>query len=253
MHFLQSIKKFVSLRVVSSCFVTTSFLTLLLTSTSAQAVSFGLDDSPATPIGIPPPFPFAPLIPGTGAEAPFGPGGLAPSPTLGLFPVSTGDGAILSPGPVPILQHPGALFLVTIGLSPTASVFSAFTDSFSSNHADQTGDIEVQFSVDRNSPGLMGDVVIQSGLGQQPGDIFKSTKTFTDPSTFVGSGLFADTFGTFGGTLPSAGVGPTGSNTLSMDESALGLTVTGVPGVLTPLGIGCSPTHSRYPRQCRFI
>lgn len=180
-------------------------LPLLMVSvpTVANAVSFSLDDNPSAPL-IGPPGP----IPGTGAEAPFGAGGLAPSPSLALFPGTLGDGAILSPGPV--LQQTG----------PNGF----YVDSLSSNTNDHVTDI--LFSVDRFSTGLpRTDVRDQADRNQQPADIFVS-HSLVPPKTLLG-----ELGGTgFIGDLSSAGTGSK-TNSLFIDEG-LGTGDGPVPGGL---------------------
>jgi len=169
---------------------------------NAWSMSFGLDDNPS----------FVGLM-GLGAEDPYrvgrAPGaGLAPSPSMLM--IGAFDGDILMPGPgIPAIQ----LF------TPNGM----FVNALSANTPATDQDIRLDFSVDRLSLGLPGTSVSgQAGLFQQPGDIFTSTAVFTSPGAFAGGGL--------GGILPTAGVG--GGNVLTVDESALTLTASIVPGTL---------------------
>ena len=203
-------------------------LTLVgLAVSAAWGQSFSLDDNPQAPLRS---SPAAPPV-GKGAEDEFGavPGpALAPSPSIALVPASAGpalpggDGTIISPA----LPVPPALFF-----GPNGS----WIDAFSTNKEPSKVPIPIEFSVDRLTTGVAG-----SGLGaeaacnQQPGDIYRSTATFTNPSFFVGT-LVGGPPG-YVGNLPTAGSAPLGSNALVLDESALGLTVTGVVGQLTPAG-----------------
>jgi hypothetical protein len=75
----------------------------------------------------------------------------------------------------------------------------------------------------------------QAALDQQPGDIFRTTRQFTDPGTFVGLGG-----GGYVGPLPTATAVPSG-NTLVLDESALGLTAVGLPGTVIPPTVPAVP------------
>ena len=189
-------------------------------SATSLGQSFSLDDNPSAPIAALPG-----VIPGLGAEDEFGvtfPGGnpgLAPSPSV---PIGfSGDGTLFS-GTI------GGLQLLPDG---------AFIDAFSTNHpAPTTEKINIDFSVDRLTFGI-GAVGVESAAGQAPGDIYRSTARFTSPAAFVGTLVG----GPFAGPLPTAGSAPVGSNTLLIDDSTFGLTVTGVPGVTTPAGIPVPP------------
>ena len=183
-------------------------IALLTGAKRCSAASFSLDDDPSAGGGI-----------GLGAEDEFGLTAaipLAPSPSLGaLFTGS--DGTLASPAIGGLEQTPNGSFI----------------DAFSTNHFRQAflkpRIIQIEFSVDRLTPGLPGSAsAAEFAVGQQPGDIYVSTATFPNPAAFVGA-LGA---GPFAGPLPSAGVG--GSNALAIDESAFGLlTAAGVvaPGV----------------------
>ena len=186
--------------------------TLVALPVSGQSLS--LDDNPALAGGF-----------GNGAEDEFGLAAavLAPSPSLGLLPFPS-DGTIFSPAIT------GALALAPNG---------QYIDAISTNHAVVPKEpfITIDFSVDRITTGIPGSAVAaEFGFGQQPGDIYTTTRRFTHPSSFVGTlGL-----GPFAGTLPSAGGG--GSNKLTFDESVFGLTTAagivpaGVPA--GPIGLG---------------
>jgi len=185
--------------------------TLLIGSNQCQAVSFSLDDNPSLGGGF-----------GLGAEDEFGLTAalpLAPSPSLGALG-SGSDGALVSPAIGGLEQVPNGMFI----------------DAFSTNHFRRAFTdvpiIQIEFSVDRITPGLPGSAsAAEFAVGQQPGDIYTSTATFPNPAVFVGA-LGA---GPFAGPLPSAGVG--GSNTLAIDESAFGLlTAAGIVGPGTPAG-----------------
>jgi len=88
--------------------------------------------------------------------------------------------------------------------------------------------------------GIPGSALnVEAMANQQPGDIYRSYRMFTNPSAFVG---LLPGMGPPGyvGVLPSAG-GPPAGNKLLIDESTLGLTVLGVPGMLTPPGVLVPP------------
>ena len=201
---------------------------------AAYAQSLSLDDNPMAPITTPPPFnPVAPF--GVGAEDEFGAilPWLAPSPSLPV-PFSVAgppnfDGTIFSPA----LPH---------GFPPPAfTPNGSWIDAFSTNHAEPRGaTIPVDFSVDRMGTGV-GALGVESAANQQPGDVYRSTVAFPNPAQYV-SGLPPGPG--WVGVLPSAGVAG-GSNTLLIDESVLGLTVTGAPGVLTLPGIPVAPPQPR--------
>jgi len=194
-------------------------------------VSFSLDDNPQAPLGSSPANPAV----GLGAEDEFGktlPGGaLAPSPSIASVPASGGaaqpggDGTIISPK----LPAPPALFF-----GPNGS----WIDAFSTNKTPSTRKIPIDFSVDRLTTGIAGSgLAAEAACNQQPGDIYRSTAKFTNPSAFV-STLVGMGAGPFVGNLATAGSAtPAGSNTLVLNQSDLGLTVTGVVGQLTPAGV----------------
>ena len=152
---------------------------------------------------------------------------LAPSPSISLAPLS---GAAAAPG------GDGTIFSTTVnGLvyGPNGS----WIDAFSTNHSPVGGNINIHFSVDRLTNGI-GGLGTEAGNNQQPGDIYRSTASFTDPAVFAGTlvGLAPGPF--FVGNLATAGSAPAGaSNTLLIDDSALGLTVTGTVGTTTAAGI----------------
>lgn len=194
-------------------------MTAMLSVTSMTSISearlgpvFSLDDNPAFPISSAPG-----LVPGHGAEDPFGiflSPGLAPSPTLNTFGPD-GDAYVFSPGPV-------VSVLPTID-SGTGVAWS-YLDAYSNNSAfTEAGNLELSqgrsmnilFSVDRISTGLVGDVTPQAIHGEQAADIYVSTKTFKSPADFVGT-LPIDAG--FVGTLGAASAPGPGSNRLLFDE-----------------------------------
>jgi hypothetical protein len=201
-------------------------LACMLVSTGlAWGQSFSLDDNPQAPIGSSPATP--PI--GMGAEDEFGvsPGpSVAPSPSIFLAPPS--------PGPAGA-GGDGTIFSTTVnGLvhGPNGS----WIDAFSTNHRPVEGKIPLDFSVDRLTTGI-GGLGAEAANNQQPGDIYRSTARFTNP------GAFAGTLGPgpFAGNLATAGSAPGGSNTLNIDDSAMGLTVTGAVNVTTPPGVWVPP------------
>lgn len=228
--------------------VCTAVLLCAVATPAALAQSFSLDDNPAVPISTPPG-----LIPGYGAENPYGPAtpgplrvvppgppGLAPSPTLGLppFVFGFGDAEVMTPGPGPLPAHN-----VSAPSLPGGAP-NHWIDALSDN-SPRIERINVHFSVDRASHpafpggggGLPGTAVnAQALLDQQPGDIFRSTRAFPDPGIFAGTLAGAP----YAGALPTAPAIP-GGNTLLIDDSALNLTVTGMPGVTTPAGMPGGP------------
>ena len=158
----------------------------LTISPAASAQSFGLDDNPFAPISSPP----GP-IPGFGAENPFGipagpfwPPGLGPSPSLALIvPPVCLDATILMPPPV--------------GGGPPLTQLNTPNGDYDDSLTNQTLDfgrpIRLHFSVDRVTVGLPGTAVsVQSGLNQQPGDVFRSSALFQPPIAFVGIGIRPD-------------------------------------------------------------
>lgn len=191
-------------RLLSASLAAPLLLGLLAGSASGQ--SYGLDDNPMLFGGF-----------GAGAEDPFGFAGFsfAPSPTLVLGGFLDAD--ILSPGP--ILQK----------LTPNG----ALIDSLSLNHPRQNKPIQLEFSVDRITPGV-GALGVQFALGQAPADIFTTTRTFIAPGAFAGTLL--PVVGTFAGFLPAAVAGAP-SNTLLHDDGAFFglLTSVGVVGPAVPV------------------
>lgn len=193
-------------------------LATTLFATSAAAQSFSLDDNPLAAGGF-----------GKGAEDEFGLAGgapsLAPSPSL-AFTIG-GDGALISPAIGGAEQMPNGFYI----------------DAFSTNHfrpgLENFSSILLHFSVDRLTPGLPGSAsAAQFALGQQPGDIFTSTSRFINPVAFLGT-LGP---GPFAGPLASAGIG--GTNTLTIDESAFGLTTAaGIVGPAAPGGLITPGSH----------
>ena len=199
-------------------------ISMLIICSFARAGSpvFGLDDNPT--MSIHPELSGYPCI-GLGAEDPFalgtyGASGLAPSPSLrvvgaGSFPYFV-DADILEAGQTVPLNHlttPNGLWI----------------SSFSDNTQVYTSSVQLDFSVDRISKGLPGTAVNnQFSLNQQPGDIFRTTRSFPSPGNFVGT---LQPGAGYSGALVS--VSGSGSNTLVLDESALTLTASGTPGVLT--------------------
>ena len=210
--------------------VVMSLTVVCLAVSAAWGASFSLDDNPKNPKGSSPAVP--PI--GKGAEDEFGVAAgkppLAPSPSIVLVPASPGqasaggDGTIISPG----LPVPPALFFGPDG---------SWIDAFSTNKEPSTKNIPIDFSVDRLTTGIAGSgLAAEAACNQQPGDIYRSTATFTNPSAFVGS-LVGMGAGPFVGNLATAGSAPAGSNVLVLNQSALGLTVTGAPGQLTAAGV----------------
>ncbi len=198
----------------------------------AHAQYFSLDDNPTIPFAAPPvPGLWSAEDPygiGTPPVAAFGIGGPSPSLAFGYF-----DGEILGP------FVPGPPHLVL----PNGSYLNAVSPNRRLIGPDIAPEIALDFSVDRGTQGLPGSALFAETvpfgpLGvQQAGDIYRSTISFAHPGFFVGS-LTPGIVGavpTFGGILPTAGVG--GSNFMVFDESVLGLTVAGAPGVLTPPGV----------------
>lgn len=198
-------------------------VSLLFVGSLAQANIFGIDDNPALPLS---PLAGPGIIPGFGAEDPFGlgtyGGALAPSPSLLVGPFIDSD--ILMAGPGVPVQH--------LTFNPRPNWMNAFSDN-----TELRGDkIQLDFSVDRISMGLPCTAVNnQFLLNQQPGDIFRTTLSFPSPAFMLplGGGLG------YVGPLPSAGA--VGGNTLIVDESALTLTAMGTPGVLVGPSVGAVP------------
>jgi hypothetical protein len=208
-----------------------SLTVVCLAVSAAWGLSFSLDNNPQAPLRS------SPAVPpwGLGAEDEFGvtvPGpALAPSPSIALVPASPGGAAPGGDGTV-ISLGPPALFF-----GPNGS----WIDAFSTNKKPSTLNIPIDFSVDRLTTGKAGSgLAVEAACNQQPGDIYQSTATFTNPSFFAGT-LPAMGFGPFVGNLATAGSAPGGSNTLVLNQSALGLTVTGVVGQLTPAGQWVKP------------
>ena len=185
----------------------------LVTAANVQAQSFSIDDNPFVSAGG-----F-----GLGAEDEWGftgGPGLAPSPSL-PFTIG-GDGSMISPTIGGAEHIPGAKYL----------------DAFSTNYASIPGSaddpyLKLSFSVDRLTSGAPGSAsAAEFAVGQQPGDIYTSTAALIHPGFFAG--VLGP--GPFAGPLPSAGVG--GTNVLSIDESAFGLTT--AVGVVPP-GVPAGP------------
>lgn len=194
-----------------------ALLALCLSPPAAHPFSFSLDDNPSAPVGGPPGV-------GFGAEDPYGltPGpGLAPSPTLGV--VGAPDGAIFAPGPVVQAVPNGA-----------------YVDSLSRNHVPGPQPLRLEFSVDRLSVGLPGSAVsVEAAAGQQPGDIFRTTKTFASPAGFVG-GLLAGP----GYVGPLFVAGPPGSNVIAIPDTAMPLLCgAACPGPGVPVAPPMPATH----------
>ncbi len=191
---------------------------LLVVGNFAQAGGpvFSLDDNPAVPLTTGP----GP-IPGFGAEDPYGLGtygapGVAPSPSLIVGPFMDSD--LLESGRpvagVPILHH----------FTPNGNWINALSDGTKVYY----DDIKLDFSVDRISLGAPGTAVnTQFNRNQQPGDIFRTTRSLPSPGQFVGT--LPPGVG-YAGPLPHVGLG--GGNNLVVDESALTLTPGLGPGNL---------------------
>jgi hypothetical protein len=215
------------LRFILGCLV------LVLVTSGVVGQEYSLDDDPAFPLTSPPSPPYR------SAEDPFNcglpglpsvPAGLVgPSPSLSVGPFYDSD--ILVPGPT---VFPKMSF-------PLGGVF--YVASISADHSSmyQDPDIKLRFSIDRATGGLPGSAAwIETMMNQQPGDIFDSTKYFTNPSVFVGT--LPPGPPVFTGLLPTAGSG--GSNVLYLDESALKLTAGNGPGTLVgsgASGVMCPP------------
>ena len=188
---------------------------------------FSLDDNPAMPMTSPP----GP-IPGFGAEDPYGmmlipPPGFAPSPSLPA--VGAMDQDLLVPGPpagvpVPMMHLP----------VPGPGYLDAVTDNaFKINPAPM---IHLGFSVDRLSMGIAGAAAVESAFNQQSGDIYHTDQPFIHPAAFVGMPPMGPGYN---GPLPTVGMGM--SNQMLYDESQLGLTVVGGPGIPVPPGVPVAP------------
>ncbi len=193
-------------------------LTLTIATGSVSAQSFSLDDNPSAPLTS---APFAGLF---SAEDPFGlflppvvAGLVGPSPSL-INPLSAytdGD----------ILRFPGGPFPTLDVVPPAGTYLNALSADHERFHPDVSQEMNIRFSVDRATDGLLGtDLAKQFSLNQQPGDIFVSERLFPNPGVFVGS-LGG---GGFVGLLPTAAPGAPGMNLLEIDELDLGL-VAGVP------------------------
>lgn len=197
----------------------------------ASAQYFSLDSNPSIPV-FEPPFP-----PFWSAEDPYGIGtpptfagigGPSPTLTIGLT-----DGDILGPFALagPHVVPPNGFYLNA--MSPDRSPIGP----------NQMPTIFLDFSVDRATTGLpgsalFGETVPFGPLGvQQSGDIYTHVPGSAHPGLFVGTltpGVLPPV-PTFGGVLATAGFG--GTNAMKFDESALGLTVAGAPGILIPPGV----------------
>lgn len=214
------------------CYLQLVAVVLLCSSPSAaQLPSFSLDDFPVSPLTSTPGF-----IPGRGAEDPFGLGTFgpqpgAPSPSLASVPAMDGDLITVGAGGLQI----------DVAMSPFSGNLFSYIDAVSTNTfvGATARSVHMIFSVDRVTRGSPGsDVAGQVALNQAPGDVYHSVANFTHPVSFTGTVITNP--GGFNGPLPTAGAGP-GSNILLADESLLGMTVTGVPGVGTPLGTLAPP------------
>jgi len=213
-------------------FTVTLVAVVLLAAGSARAQVgpvYSLDDSPAAPITSPPG-----AIPGFGAEDPYGIGlvtapGLAPSPSLpAVAPMMATDQDLLVPSPVPIPVPTMHL------LTPGPGWLDAVSDNaFKINPAPM---IHLGFSVDRLSLGISGAVAVEAACNQQSGDIYHTDQSFTHPAAFVGLPPSAPGYS---GLLPTVGMG--NSNLMLFDESVLGLTVVGIPGIPVPPGVSVPP------------
>ena len=213
-------------------FTVTLVAVMLLAAGSARAQVgpvYSLDDSPAAPITSPPG-----AIPGFGAEDPYGIGlvtapGLAPSPSLpAVAPMMATDQDLLVPSPVPIPVPTMHL------LTPGPGWLDAVSDNaFKINPAPM---IHLGFSVDRLSLGISGAVAVEAACNQQSGDIYHTDQSFTHPAAFVGLPPSAPGYS---GLLPTVGMG--NSNLMLFDESVLGLTVVGIPGIPVPPGVSVPP------------
>jgi len=200
---------------------------------------YSLDDNPAIPMTSPP----GP-IPGFGAEDPYGmglipPPGLAPSPSLlAVIPMPAMDQDLLVPGPpagvpVPMMHLP----------VPGPGYLDAVTDNaFKINPAPM---IHLGFSVDRLSMGIAGAAAVESAFNQQSGDIYHTDQPFIHPAAFVGMPPMGPGYN---GPLPTVGMGM--SNQMLYDESQLGLTVVGGPGIPVPPGVPVAPPFPASQTPC---
>jgi len=197
---------------------------------TAHSQTFTIDDNPFAPLVGPP------GAPGCGAEdqfalAPFFcPPGVAPSPTLGIVPAPLGSGSILGPGPVVVLAGPNGFYM----------------DSLSGNRRPPLANIVLRFSVDRLSAGAPGTAVAtQAALNQQPADVYESTRSFLDPTAFVGGLVGAP----YAGVLPAVVAGAA-SNDLVVDDSRFGLlaggAVIGPFAAAPPVGLGTHDNIDAY-------
>jgi hypothetical protein len=189
---------------------------------NASAQSFSLDDNPSGPLTSP----LYPGATGIGAEDEFGlrpaPQGppLAPSPTLGA---SGGIDATMFMPPA-------------VGSPSYTPAGVGYIDAFSTNKLpdyELPTQVRLYFSIDRFPDGVAGSAALaQSTANQAASDIFASTAVFTHPSALVGT---LPGGSGYVGPLFTAGSAPTGSNTLFINEPALGLT--------TPPAIPTSGSH----------
>ncbi|MCP3903407.1 MAG: hypothetical protein GY715_07200 [Planctomycetes bacterium] len=198
------------------CLVTTFTVagSVLLSTSTLNAQTFGLDDNPFAPIG-----PAAPVgpIPGFGAENPFGwvglpgyPPGFAPSPSLLALPCIDGD--LLATGPALHLPTPNGFYIDGFGNDTTMAALNK--------------PIKLKFSVDRVTIGVpMSAVRVEAMANQQPGDIFTTTDRFVNPSFFA---PMAGPPG-FGGVLAAPMFFPGPRNNLLIDDTMLGLLCGGAP------------------------
>jgi hypothetical protein len=190
-------------------------------------VSYSLDDNPAAPLTSPPG-----VIPGFGAEDPYGLGtygpSRAPSPSLIVGPYQDDD-----------LLRPTAPF----GGVPAWDVIVAgrgYLDAVSDNANRQglkAAKLSMAFSVDRITTGVVGSAVnIEALNNQQPADIFRSNILFAHPKNFVG--MLPPNMG-YLGPLPTAGVG--GSNILLANQGSLSLAAGMGVGAPIPPGVPAPP------------
>ena len=206
---------------------------VLLASGSAWAQLgpvFSLDDNPAMPITSP----LGP-IPGFGAEDPYGIGlipvpGFAPSPSL--------PAVVMGPAMDQDLLVPGPPAGVPVPMMHTRVAGPGYLDAVTDNafKANPGARIHLGFSIDRLSPAFAGAAFVEAACNQQSGDIFYTDRTFTHPAAFVGLPPLVPGYN---GPLPTVGMG--NSNLMLYDDSQLGLTVVGGPGIPTPPGIAVAP------------
>ena len=207
-----------------------------------QSIIFSLDDLPTSPIS-PPAYPISIPPSGLGAEDPFGlgliPGPLAPSPSIpAVVPTygSTWDSTVLQTGAISGSVFPDQHLIPVTYFGQFPHAYINAMSVLAQNLADE---IQLSFSVDRNSVGLPNTAVNnQAALNQQPGDIFRVPGAYPSPIQF--GGLLPPDAGYVSGVLPTPGTGP-GNNILSVDESQLTLTAGAGPGVMTPSNVAAPP------------